>query len=81
MTRELLRYLIKHPDAKDTIEGILKWWLPNRSSDWGKDEVQKALDFLTSKAWLTTRDITASQKVYGLNKDKILEIKEYLEKS
>ena len=79
--RELLHYLIKHPDAKDTIEGILRWWLPDSHRDWGEEEVQQAVDFLTSKAWITARNVTASQKVYGLNKDKILEIKEYLEKS
>ena len=77
--REILFYLIKHPDAKDTIDGILRWWIPD--SDWREEEVRQALGFLTSKGWLTARKIAASQKVYGLNKDKLLEIKEYLENS
>lgn len=24
----ILRYLDRHPDAVDTVEGISKWWLP-----------------------------------------------------
>jgi hypothetical protein len=79
--RKILFYLIKHPDAKDTIDGILKWWVPDIHRGWREEEVRQALGFLTSKGWLTARKIAASQKVYGLNKDKLLEIKEYLENS
>ena len=79
--REILLYLIKHPDAKDTIGGIVRWWLPDSHRGWRKEEVLQALGFLTSKGWLTARKIAASEKVYGLNKDKLLEIKEYLENS
>jgi hypothetical protein len=77
-----LHYLIKNPDARDTTEGVRKWWgLADSHRNWGEEEVHQALGFLTSRAWLTARNVTGSQKVYGLNKDKILEIKEYLEKS
>lgn len=27
IARELLRYLVCHPDAKDTLDGIVQWWL------------------------------------------------------
>lgn len=28
----IMRYLASHPNAADTVEGIAKWWLPNRTS-------------------------------------------------
>jgi len=27
ISQEILKYLIKHPDASDTLEGITEWWL------------------------------------------------------
>ena len=70
----ILRYCVKHPDAKDTLDGILKWWLKEtRESD-----VQHALDLLVSKRWLTARETAPGKKIYGLNKDRLDEIKNYL---
>lgn len=76
--RELLHYLVEHPDSKDTPEGILKWWLPEGHAEWRKEDVQKALDFLTSKGWLTKRETAPSNKIYGINKDQLEEIKKFL---
>lgn len=78
---EVLRYMIEHPDAKDTIEGILKWWLPEGRGEPRKEEVQEALNFLVSKGWLTKREISSEETVYGLNKKHLEEIKAFLEKS
>ena len=78
LVHEILGYLIEHPDAKDVPEGILKWWLPEGQAEWGKEDVQKALDSLTSKGWLTERKATPSKKFYGINKDQLEEIREFL---
>jgi hypothetical protein len=77
--REVLQYLIKNPDAKDTLEGIYKWWLPKWHSRQGRDEVQKAVDLLTSKGWLTNRGTTPSREIYGINRDRLQEIKSFLQ--
>jgi hypothetical protein len=74
--RHILQHLIDHPDAKDTIEGILKWWLPLGGGR-GKEEVQKALDLLTSKGWLTKRQTTAA-RFYSINRGQIQNIMKYL---
>jgi len=76
--RGILHYWVEHVDAKDTPEGILKWWLPESQGEWGKEDVQKALDFLTSKGWLTKRETTRAKRIYGVNKDRVEEIKTFL---
>jgi hypothetical protein len=30
LTREILNYLLEHPDAADTPEGIALWWIQRR---------------------------------------------------
>jgi len=79
--RGILQYLVEHPDAKDTPEGIHKWWLPEERGDGGRDEVQKALDLLTSKRWLTKRGTVPSKEFYGINKDRLQEIRSFLQQS
>jgi len=74
VSREILRYLVKHPDAKDTIEGILKWWLPD-GRVWKRGEVHEALNLLTSKGLLTRRGTVPSKEIYGMNRDRLGEIK------
>ena len=76
--RAILQHLVEHPDAKDTIEGILTWWRPKDKLEWRKDDVQEALDLLTSKAWLTVRNTSQSQKIYGFNMELMEEIKKFL---
>jgi len=77
--REILCYLVEHPDAKDTVDGIFKFWLPKGAVKQGKKEVQKALNFLViKKGWLTERNPHSSEKLYGLNKVHLREIKIFL---
>jgi hypothetical protein len=77
--RHILHYLVKYPDAKDTIKGILRWWLPRAPVEWRKEEVQEALDALVARGWLSQRQTASSQQIYSMNKDKLAEIKAYLD--
>jgi hypothetical protein len=78
--RAVLGYLITNPDAKDTIEGVRRWWLPEGDPEQSHEELQEALQFLVSKDWLTAR-VTSQQKIYGLNKVSFKEIESYLNNS
>jgi hypothetical protein len=77
LVRDLLSYCIKYPDCKDTLDGIFKWWLPESQPEWTRTEVQQALDFLTAKGWLTTRETAPAKTIYGLNKDHLEDIKNF----
>jgi hypothetical protein len=76
--RHILHYLTKHPDAKDTIQGILRWWLPGGIVKWEEEAVQNALDALVARGWLTKRQTTSSQQLFGMNKEKLEEIELFL---
>ena len=78
--QEVLHYLIEHPDAKDTIKGILKWWIPREYLEQGEREVQEALDYLVMHGWLTTwpEHFQKDRKIYRVNKSRMDEIKELL---
>ena len=76
--REILHYLTGYPDAKDTLQGILRWWFPPNGVERKEKEVRKALDVLVSRGWLTRRQTTPSQTLYGVNKEKLEEMKAFL---
>ena len=74
----ILHYLTEHPDAKDTIQGMLRWWLPKKRVERRKEEVRAAVDDLVARGWMTKRQITPSRSIYGMNKEKQEEIKAFL---
>ena len=76
--QHILRYLTKHPNAKDTMPGILRWWLPKRDVEWQEEEVQQTLDGLVARGWVTQRRTTPARTLYGLNKAKLDEIERFL---
>jgi len=79
VSREILYYLIEHPDAKDTMKGILKWWMPKGYVERGAKEIQQALDDLVMQGWLTTwaKDFQ-KERIFGVNKTRLTEIKAFL---
>ena len=43
---EIARYLVQHPDAADTFEGISRWWLSRIRFEEARVQVRQALDGL-----------------------------------
>lgn len=76
---DILRYLIKHPQAKDTIEGINRWWLTQAHSMLSIDDVQEAVDFLVSRGWMERKTIGSSGDVYAVKEVSLREASEFLE--
>jgi hypothetical protein len=75
---EILRYVVDHPRAKDTIEGIEKWWLSKSIGQEGKRKIEESLDLLVSKGWLIGRCSPQSKRIYSLNENSLPEIREFL---
>ena len=77
LEQQILEYLIKQPEAKDTLEGIMGWWLPGTQLQLRRVEVERVLQDLVQRGWLTVTE-SASLAVYGLEQSRIAEIKAYL---
>lgn len=76
--REILYYLFEHPDAKDTMNGILSWWMPGGYRERGATELRKALDALVFQGWLLQKPYQNGRTLYGVNKRKFRQIKDFL---
>jgi hypothetical protein len=70
---------VESPDAKDTDEGIHKFWLSERCMNRGIGEVRKALDYLVAtKKWMIKSPKGSSKPLYGLAREHLGEIKDFL---
>jgi len=82
VVREILSHCLESPDAKDTDEGIHKFWLTADSKNWGIGEVRLALDYLVSKKqWMAKSPKGASAPLYCVAKERLEEIEEFLRQS
>lgn len=62
--RQILKYLLANPTARDTAAGIQQWWLHNTHS---RSLVEQSLHALEARGWITTFASTAGASIYGLN--------------
>jgi hypothetical protein len=79
LIRRILLYVVENPDAKDTLDGIDEFWLSHKDAHHGKSKVRDALEFLAeTKHWLIKNRASAAVTLYGLNKDRLDEIENFL---
>jgi hypothetical protein len=79
LARLILRYLLKHPNAADTIEGILDWWVRRELAQMHQAEILSVVEGLTKRGLLIERSHGDSRQMYFLNKDKLDEIALFLQ--
>lgn len=74
----ILNYLVKHPEAMDTVEGITRWWLLRERIDQSLQTVNRTLEFLLQKDFIKKLKIQDNQ-FYKLNDIRCEEIHKFLE--
>lgn len=74
---EILRYLIAHQEARDSVEGIEKWWLP-QSVEYGATDIAGALRNLETRELICVWKSTSAKPVYGLCSGDTHPLEEYL---
>lgn len=78
---KILRYLDQNPNAADTVEGILEWWLPEQSIYEEEKVVKRALDEMVKRNLVLASRSSDARRHYRLNTEYIQEIRRLLKES
>ena len=74
LEEDIMNYLLDHPEAKDTLDGIQRWWVLEQRVKREMAQVEKAVTRLIQREWLLVRRGVDSQVHYRLNPAKTAEI-------
>jgi hypothetical protein len=75
--RAIVHYLVRHPAAKDTADGIRRWWREGGEPDWPVEELSRAINRLVDRGWLTVRG-TAQEPLFGANPESLEQMSQFL---
>jgi hypothetical protein len=73
IVEEILAYLQTHPDAQDTLEGVVEWWLRAQTIRHRTVAAKAALEQLVKKGRLIEKKTEGGSTVYRLNPEKVRE--------
>lgn len=68
LARQILRYLREHPEAQDTVEGIMVWWISERAIKHWLPQVRKSLTALVARGYVTKHTRAGGRTFYLLNR-------------
>ena len=68
LSEEILQYLIEHPNAQDTLQGIVTWWLLERAIKHQTALVKEVLDKLVADGLIIAQHGSDSQTHYKINR-------------
>ncbi len=71
---ELLTYLAEHPEAQDTLVGVMHWWLLKQQTQYSQPQVQAALEQLLIQDLLVVRQAHDKQIRYAVNQQRFADI-------
>ena len=72
---QILTYLFEHPEARDTLEGIVEWWLLERKINFETARVKEALSEIVAQGLILEQKGPDSQIHYRINQKMHEEIK------
>jgi len=78
IAQRILKYLVENPQAEDTLEGIVEWWLLDRFTKSNAARVREALDELVTAGLVLARRGKESRTYYKINRRKLREIWQFL---
>jgi len=65
--REILDYLVRHPDAQDTIDGILQWWVLDPGTRKSASKIADAVAQLSKQGFLEQKRSTDGAVFYRVS--------------
>ena len=63
--RSVLAYLDGHPQAADTLQGIVKWWLPRQRYESERQRIEQALGALVTQGKLHCSALPGGDVLYA----------------
>jgi hypothetical protein len=76
---EILAYLAEHPEAQDSVEGIVEWWVLEQRIKRAKAPVKAALTQLVAEELVIPREDAAGCTTYRVNRSKLRDIRRILQ--
>lgn len=65
--RSILAYLRSHPDAADTLRGIVNWWLPRQRYETSRQRIAEVVDAMVAEGLLRREELPGGGVLYALN--------------
>ncbi len=65
MAQEISHYLESHPEAADTLEGVVSWWLARQRYEYSYRMVRQALDHLIAEGRVAKQTTVGGGIVYS----------------
>ncbi|MGE0883023.1 MAG: hypothetical protein AB7P14_05735 [Blastocatellales bacterium] len=78
VAQTILGYLLEHPDAQDTLEGIVQWWVLERQTKHWIAQVQDALSKLTEEGLILEKKGPDCKTHYRVNRRKLARVRKKL---
>jgi hypothetical protein len=79
-SHKILAYLMDNPNARDTLEGIVDWWLLQQDIKRNVALIRKTVDGLLHKGLLLERQGNDRTKYYQVNRKRLPEISALIER-
>ena len=65
LTSAIALYLKAHPNAADSVEGIMQWWLPQQHKPVDVGELQSVLDHMVGRGMLSRTALLDGRMLYA----------------
>lgn len=65
LAEEIEAYLVAYPNAADTIEGIIKWWIVLQCYEQMHRDVEEALEYLVNSGVVVKRKLRDGRVIYA----------------
>ena len=69
LSRKILNYLEKHPEAGDTLKGIAGWWLEQQRIEQLVEDVAEALELLIKQGSIRVYQSGQGTTVYKIRQE------------
>ena len=64
LVKAILEYLVNHPQAADSVEGVTRWWLAHNGSAPASSDVESALATLVERGLLRRVELPDGTVLY-----------------